>query len=285
VKTFSKSPSEKEFAEISCGLCGSSRYRRIWKSGGIPFVKCRSCGLVYQNPQPVQEQLLGRYDEEYFDYEKENEANFLNLMKLGLRDVGFFGREAQIRASAEALGRTASFLDIGCATGALIEYLGSSGWNAEGVEVCAPSARFGIEEKGLNIHIGTLEAAGFPDSSFDVVHCSHLIEHLTDPDAFIAETARILRPGGIVIIVTPDISGFQALLFRGGWRSAINDHMHLFSKKTLSKLLRKHGFVIQKSVSWGGLAAGTAPKLLKSAADRIVKPLGAGDVVCIMGMI
>ena len=42
-----------------------------------------ACGLVYQNPQPRQEDLASRYHDRYFAYEQENEENFFNLMRLG----------------------------------------------------------------------------------------------------------------------------------------------------------------------------------------------------------
>lgn len=284
MKTFSKKPAEQNYHRIDCPLCGEDSFSSVWRKVEIPFVRCVNCGLVFQNPQPAAEELARRYDGEYFEYEIENEDSFYDLMKLGLNDVGFFDIERSILDSSLKEGRQPSFLDVGCATGKLIFSMQERGWKVRGVEVCDSSARYGIEKRGLDIHIGPLETAEIQGSSQDAVHCSHLIEHLTDPDAFVAEVVRILRPGGIFIIVTPDISGFQSRLFGADWRSAIADHMFLFSRKSLSALMQKHCLNIQKISSWGGLAAGTAPKWLKKTADRLVKPLGAGDVVCIMGM-
>ena len=256
----------------------------MWKDSEVPFVKCTNCGLVYQNPQPAFEELIQRYDGEYFDYEIENRENFFNLMKLGLSDAGFFGIEKRFFQDGDN-SENPVFLDVGCATGRLLLFMRERGWNVKGAEVCRPAAMHGIEKHGLDIHIGPVETAGLADSSVDVFHCSHLVEHLTEPSRFTAEAARILKPGGIFITVTPDVSGFQARLFKSEWRSAIADHMYLFSKKTLKTMLKNSGFRILKTVSWGGLAAGTAPPALKRTADRLAKRLGAGDVVCIMSML
>ncbi|MDC7228546.1 MAG: class I SAM-dependent methyltransferase [Spirochaetales bacterium] len=285
MKTFSKQPDETMLFNVDCALCGGRDFLLKWKNSDIPFVRCRNCGLVFQNPMPSAEELALRYDGEYYDYEIENEESFYRLMILGLEDLGFFDREACIFSRCKNEGRRPSFVDVGCATGKLLSTMKDRGWDVNGAEVCRPAAQYGIEKRGVDIHIGPLESAGIPDATVDVLHCSHLIEHLTRPDLFVAEVARILRPGGLFIVVTPDISGFQARLFGSEWRSAIADHMYLFSKETLSAMFAANGFKIIKKASWGGLAAGTSPKWLKIIADRVVKPLGAGDVISIMGMI
>ena len=71
----------------------------------------------------------------------------------------------------------------------------------------------------------------------------------------------------MVLVTTPNIKGFQAGLFGKKWRSAIADHLTLFSKKSLRSMLAKAGFTILKIRTWGGLAKGTAPKLIKFIMD------------------
>jgi SAM-dependent methyltransferase len=129
----------------------------------------------------------------------------------------------------------------------------------------------------------SLEESRFPGASFDLVLASHLIEHLNDPAAFVREAHRVLAPGGYFLVTTPNIAGFQARLFRSRWRSAIFDHLYLFSAKTLSALLRQSGFAVERIRTWGGLAAGTAPAPVKRLADRAAKRFGAGDVMLIRG--
>lgn len=286
MKTFSKVPAEKKYNEIVCNLCGSEKLRPLWSYDGWALVKCRNCGLVFQNPQPSEAELALRYDGEYFNYEIENEDSFFYLMELGLKDAGFDELEKTIFEKPEtAAGRKPVFLDVGCATGRLIDSVRGRGWSVRGVELCRDAAEYGNKERGLDISIGTITDASIPDSSIDVMHSSHLVEHLTAPDEYFREAARIIRPGGYLITVTPDISGFQARLFASKWRSAIADHMFLFSRRTLSAMLEKNGFEVLKTASWGGLASGTAPLPVKKAADRLVKVLGKGDVVCILSKI
>ncbi len=271
MKTFSKEAGSERLRKISCALCGGSRFRR-WNGSDSLFVKCFDCGLIFQNPQPVQVELVDRYDEEYFAYETENEKQFFNLMELGLADVDFDSIE-------RSLPPQRSFLDIGCATGMLIARMKERGWREQGVEVCRPAAEFGMRERGLRISVGTLEEARFPEGAFDVVHCSHLIEHLTNPRGFLEEIRRILAPKGYFIVTTPNADGFQARLFGREWRSMIDDHMYLFTRRTLRRLIEDSGFRVVRGKTWGGLAVGTAAKPIKDFVDRTAKRLNFGDVM------
>jgi len=271
-KTYSSAPGVEQQETIPCPGCGTWRAQQMLACDGFAFVRCSACSLVYQNPRPVFEDLRRRYAGQYFAYELENERVFLGLMKLGLRDIGFNELTA-------AMPGPRTLLDIGCATGMLIESMKGEGWDARGVDVCRESAEYGIAHRGVSIFVGTLEEARFPAESFSIVHFSHLIEHVPDPRGFLGEVRRVLAPQGYAIITTPNVDGFQARLFGKGWRSAIADHLTLFSKRTLGRLVTESGFEIRQTVTWGGLAAGTAPGMIKKPVDLLAKKWGFGDVV------
>jgi SAM-dependent methyltransferase len=232
------------------------------------------------NPQPEPAAVSDRYraghGTDYLSYELANEGPFLRLQELGLMDAGFDRIESELRA------RTVGprVLDVGCATGALLEKLRDRGWDCKGVEI-SPSAEYARRERSLDVLGLPLEACNFPAASFHLVLASHLIEHLNDPAGFVSEVRRVLAPGGYFLAATPNIAGFQARLFRGRWRSAIFDHLYLFSVKTLSRLLEDRGFAVERVRTWGGLAAGAAPRPLKNLADRAAKRFGFGDVMLI----
>jgi 2-polyprenyl-3-methyl-5-hydroxy-6-metoxy-1,4-benzoquinol methylase len=275
MKTYSTVPGQERARMISCNLCGGMHHSKILQARDYTFVRCADCGLAFQNPQPVFDDLKNRYGQNYFEYELRNEENFFHLMQLGLKDIRFFERTA-------GLDQGRRFLDVGCATGMLLEYMRDRGWSVQGVELCRESAEYGIRTKKIDIFIGTLEQAGFPDSSFPVIHFSHLIEHVPDPKAFLREVRRILAPGGYVVVVTPNIGGLQARLFREKWRSAIADHLTLFSKVTLRKMLVATGYQVLQTVTWGGLARGSVPGIVKRPFDYMAKRMGFGDVVLML---
>ncbi|TVQ26697.1 MAG: class I SAM-dependent methyltransferase [Spirochaetaceae bacterium] len=276
MKTFSMSPSDAERTdEVSCVVCGSVSDRPYWDCGSFGFVRCSACGHVYQNPQPVFDDLQNRYQDDYFDYELENDASFLDLMLRGLSDIDF-------DALTESLPRPRRFLDVGCATGALLQHLKTEDWQVEGVEICVPAAEYGRTVRNVDIHVGTLDRIEFTQGLFDVVHYSHVIEHVPDPRQFLRDVWQVLRPGGYTIIVTPNTSGFQAKLFGARWRSAIADHLNLFSTKNLKRIVLESGFDVVAHRTWGGVAQGMAPRWIKHPADRLAKPLGFGDVVLVL---
>ncbi len=273
MKTFSKKPGTGETQRfLPCPCCGGEEFYEIWSSLELPWQLCQGCSLIMQNPQPVVEDVLVRYDEEYFQYERGNEETFLNLMLLGLKDGGF--------PSGPGEGR--SFLDIGCATGRLIQRLQGRGWQTQGVEVCREAAAYGQEHYGVSIFPGTLQQAAYPDGSFDYIHSSHVIEHINRPDLFLREVWRVLRFGGRFFCVTPNHKSLQGLFFGGRWRSVIDDHLFLFSRGTLIRMAQQEGLEVLKVKTWGGLGEGYAPGWLKKIADRVVKPLGWGDVMMVV---
>jgi SAM-dependent methyltransferase len=281
IKTWSTAVGEEKKQAVPCALCGGNEFKQRLYCEGFAYVGCKRCGLVQINPQPEQAEVARRYQEgsgaEYLSYEMANEAAFLRLQELALQDAGFEELEAAIKRSNAAPPRV---LDAGCATGALLAKLRDRGWACAGVEL-SPAAEYARAERGLDVRRSALEECRFPDASFDLVLASHLIEHLNDPAAFVREAYRILAPGGHFLVTTPNIAGFQARLFRSRWRSAIFDHLYLFSAKTLSALLRQSGFVTERICTWGGLATGAAPAPIKRLADRAAKRLGAGDVMLI----
>jgi len=278
MKTFSRVPNERTFSRIACPVCGNTVFSVKWDLETYSFSKCGRCGLVLQNPQPKSGELVQRYDQKYFEYEIENEEAFFQLMLLGLRDVDFF---TEIEPALDPLGKGGRFLDIGCATGKLLDYVKKRGWSEKGIEVCIPAAEYARDVRGLDVTGSTLQEARLKNASFDIVHASHLIEHLTDPGDFVRQAYDLLKPGGTVILTTPNSSGFQALLYGDRWRSAIADHMFLFSKHTLPALLEKAGFTVEKTRTWGGIAAGLAPRPVKKFLDTWVKKIGWGDVMII----
>jgi 2-polyprenyl-3-methyl-5-hydroxy-6-metoxy-1,4-benzoquinol methylase len=263
----------EDMEHVVCGICGGDKNKIFLEMDGFLYRRCTKCGLVYQNPRPVFRDLRNRYNDGYFEYEIENQKNFFLLMKLGLRDIGF---DEFYRGARNGKRR---FLDVGCATGLLLDHVREKGWDARGVEICAPSVEYASKRFGLDIFNGTLGEADFTDGTFDVVHFSHVIEHVPDPKEMLLEVRRVLKDDGHVIVTTPNVAGWHARIAGGKWRSAIPDHIYLFSKRTLLTLLRLTGFTIVRQVSWGGIPLGRRPAWLKRPADRLAKLLNVGDVM------
>ena len=290
LKTWSTEVKPEKKLLIPCAVCGSLKFKASLSCGNFNYVRCGGCGLVQMNPQPLEEEIRRRYTPggDYLVYEIANEESYLNLQLLALKDAGFGEIETEIFEGRNSCGSQLSekprILDIGCAIGSLLSSLRERGWETTGVEISGLQAEYGRRKKNLDIRSLPLKENNFPASSFNAVLASHLIEHLNDPASLVREVNRILIPGGRFFVTTPNISGFQAGLFGSRWRSAIFDHLYLFSVKTLSRLLKEAGFIIEKTATWGGLAAGSAPAPVKRLFDRAAKSFGFGDVMIVRSM-
>jgi 2-polyprenyl-3-methyl-5-hydroxy-6-metoxy-1,4-benzoquinol methylase len=281
MKTWSTPVREIRSGIIPCVCCGSKIFAPFLECEGFGYVRCNECGLVQMNPQPLTDEIIARYSsvfgKNYLSYEIENENAFLKLQQYALKDARFFRLEKALMLNAKS---KPAILDIGCATGALLLFLEERGWHVTGVEI-SPAAEYARNVHKLDVRSLPLEEIKFPCESFDVVLASHLIEHLNNPFSFLSEIRRILKKDGAVFITTPNISGFQARLYRERWRSAIFDHLYLFSKRTLKNIFIKTGFKTKRIRTWGGLAAGLAFPLTKKCVDFFAKLFNFGDVMVV----
>lgn len=243
---------------------------------GVAFKRCRRCGLWRQDPQPRQSDVLARYGDEYLAYET---ARHLEYREISLRSLGQAGLVPS--ASVAPDGRPRSILEIGCATGALLSAFAECGWSATGVETGSSMAAYARATFGLDVRTGTLESVDLRMGSFDVVVATHLIEHLNDPMSFLRAALQALRPDGRLFLITPNVDGFQARLMRSRWRSAIRDHLFLFSRRTLAASLASSGYTVDYVGTWGGWPAGMRPAFLKRPLDSLAKRLGWGDVMVV----
>ncbi len=277
MKTYFTKPNDNEtLAFIPCPLCKNEKFKPYWDCTTHKYVKCSRCKVVLQNPQPIFDDLQNRYDERYFDYEINNENNFYNLARKGLDDI-------QFESLFDFSEGKKTFLDIGCATGKLISELQKTdNWTVKGVEICEESADYGIKNNHVDIYKGTLESAQFADNSYDVIFNAHVIEHLNDPHSFVTEIARILKPGGFYICITPNLASLQAIVFKSKWRSSITDHTFLFTKNRLKSLISAANLTVIKEQTWGGWAVGAKFKFLKPVLDPLAKTYGFGDVIMLL---
>lgn len=135
-------------------------------------------------------------------------------------------------------------LDVGCGLGYLLSGVGDA-WEKHGIEL----SRFAAEYASRHgrIHVGDLRSAAYPTDHFDVVTLYHVIEHMYDPVSELEEIFRVLRPGGTLIVGTPDFDSAMARRFGDKYRM-LNDvtHVSLFSRESLDRCLWDHGFCVDR---------------------------------------
>jgi 2-polyprenyl-3-methyl-5-hydroxy-6-metoxy-1,4-benzoquinol methylase len=228
---------------LACALCGSTDAqpileKRINGEGGdllFRLWRCTACNLVRTQPQLTPQALEPFYREEYWGGIEAADPNWIR------RDqryrTGFLHR---FRSEG-------SVLDVGCGLGFFLRALDSRQWDRYGIEPMPVPYREATGSLGSDRILHTdLIAAGLPSGKFDVVTFWDSFEHLPNPRAILQEAARLLRPGGIVLIGLPNFGGYQARYFGEDWFGlSLPHHFFHYTRETLANLLEKSGFYIR----------------------------------------
>lgn len=223
---------------VSCDLCGSGKDRTflslpdmIQRPSGHVFrlARCTSCDLIYLNPRPYDWDIASYYPASYEPFARKS---------ISARARNWLHRRT-VRELAHQLGSPNRVLDVGCGSGELLQQISQAG-NAQtiGVEPSQRAAKIGRDTYGLDIRVGTLEQMAFADESFDTVLLSHVLEHLPSPRRTIGEIERILKPGGSVIIWTPNARSLAARFLGRYWMGwDVPRHLYAFTNGSLHRLL------------------------------------------------
>lgn len=116
------------------------------------------------------------------------------------------------RVASRAFPRPGSLLDVGCGRGEYVKAFAALGFKASGVDSAASAAGFA---PGLDIRRADLDSEPFPfpDASFDCVFSKSVVEHLARPERALAECVRVLKPGGVAVVMTPSWRHTQRIFF------------------------------------------------------------------------
>jgi 2-polyprenyl-6-hydroxyphenyl methylase / 3-demethylubiquinone-9 3-methyltransferase len=186
------------------------------------------------------------------------------------------GRLAYFRDVLARQGHTAgsglSAVDIGCGGGFLAEEFAAMGCEVTGIDPSPASidaARAHAAGRGLHIdyRMGTGEHLPAPDSAFDLACCCDVLEHVSDVDRVISETARVLKPGGLYLFDTINRtarSKLAAIKVMQQWPltrlvdAAIHDWDMFITPGELAGVLERHGLEIGEITGLGPRASRTA---------------------------
>ena len=219
-----------------CSYCGCKEYSVVTAGPVVPVIVCTQCGLMRQGFSIGSERrpwvsYAGGKDR-YFRQRKDKETvqitDFLRIMP-------------EIEKHIPEKGR---LLEIGCATGTLLAQVRNRGWSVAGVEPEEWTCKIARETYQLDVINSTFQEAAIEESSFDAVLLLHVIEHLPDPFKGLQQIARLIRPGGFLVIETPRFDTLWFKLLKGRERSIIRGHYYYFTRRTIQALVCKSGFEV-----------------------------------------
>jgi len=236
--------------------------------------KCATadCGLAWLDPVPIEEDIGKAYQGYYTHSQPEPGPSLLRDTVWGVwhaylgKRFGYTqgvggpwkraaaplallhpGGRDELDSAAMYLpapAKPARVLDVGCGSGVALARMKSLGWEVEGVEVDPDAVQAG-RARGIPVRHGTLQAQNYPDDSFDAVYSAHVIEHVHDPAALLRECGRVLKPGGTLVILTPNMASYGHRKYGQAWLNLDPPrHLVLFSASPLRRMAEKAGLEV-----------------------------------------
>ena len=248
---------------VNCNICDSNSSDTIWVKDGFSYQVCKKCELIYISPRLTKEEIGNIYD---IGFQSKNEGK---PIPIDFSSYKIFFKTAKVYRKNNLL------LDVGCFRGDFLYGAKKQGWDVRGVEISSDAADYGKKHYGLDIFKGRLMDSKFPDNFFDVVTLFDVIEHLTNPDECLKEVNRILRPGGLLYLDTPNFNSINRIIFKKKWSVFFPWHLYYFSPKTLEKIVQNNNFYVQKlyNIDWGPISTNNVYHSLKSK-NKISKKSG-----------
>ncbi len=256
----------------SCPICSGTpqSFRLVTRAGRVAI--CGACRSWYRIPRPTLGTLKEIYQKDYYDswglndqptsVQATKRASFLPILK-----------HLEKKMLAESPFFT--LLDVGAATGNLMELGKERGWQVSGIELNPYSAeilrsRFGSE----TIWEGELLNAPFPAKSFHAVTLCDVLEHVLEVKETLEKVHQLLKKGGTICITTPDIDSWSRQILGENWLHFKEEHIQYFSTPALTHLLKEVGFKnITVSPYWKHLTFDYVQTQLTTYKHSILTPL------------
>jgi 2-polyprenyl-3-methyl-5-hydroxy-6-metoxy-1,4-benzoquinol methylase len=273
----------RAIARPDCSLCGKpgevlyakQRDRLFDAPGEWDVMQCYGCQLLWLGTVPIDADMAKVYPPSQSNSSITNaiaEAGLKNFIRSCILRAVFGYRNLPVPLGGALLGwlagrlpplrQRAAFyvnflsgpdleggklLDVGCGSGEFLARMSRLGWDAHGVEPDLNSADVAERLPGITVHRCTLEDAGFPNDHFNAITLNHVIEHLESPERTLREITRVLKPGGMVIITTPNIAGPCHRRFRNNWYHLdLPRHLIMFSMQSLKSLTTACGLSVRR---------------------------------------
>lgn len=169
------------------------------------------------------------------DYRTTYELEGHNWWFVGMRGISLALLDGDGRSSAPTENeRRLRILDVGCGTGIMLEHLRAYG-DPVGLDLSPTALEFCRKRGADRLVLAGGERLPFPDQSFDAVTAFGVVEHIDDDEEAVAEWARVLKPGGQLVLLT------SAYRWLWSGHDVSNHHVRRYVTREVSDLLRRGG--------------------------------------------
>ena len=227
---------------VACELCGRDDASPLHQKHGFQLVRCGGCHLVFVSPRPTAQALAEIYRSDSFTHHQLDHAEDARARREAVARLELLERYRPER------GR---LLDVGCSAGAFLAIARERGWEVAGLDINPAAVEVVRRRLACSAWVGTLDDVDQP-AGFDAITLLDSLEHMPHPVAALAKVRRLLHPGGVVLVTTPNIDGWlprvtYQLFARtiGAWEHpGPPAHIYQFSRRTLHAALERAGFEV-----------------------------------------
>ncbi|MFN8121927.1 MAG: class I SAM-dependent methyltransferase [Thermoleophilia bacterium] len=244
-----------EFVHVPCPACGADAPRPAIRKRGFAWVTCPDCDTLYMTPRPSEAVLADHYaTSEGYAYWAQHVYPASERVRLERINRPWLTR---IAGYCDLFGvPRGTLLEVGAGFGVFAGLAHESGAFERVIAVePTPTGAAACRDRGVEVVEAGIEDAAELLPQVDVACSFETIEHLFDPGRFVADVARVIRPGGLLVLSCPNSAGFD---IRELWeRSPYVDpeHINLFTPRSLSGLLERSGFTVESVITPGRLDA------------------------------
>jgi 2-polyprenyl-3-methyl-5-hydroxy-6-metoxy-1,4-benzoquinol methylase len=235
---------------IPCNACGADSFQELSIADGWHIGRCRQCGLIYLNPMPFfvpsEEFSQMSLDFQYTRFQRNITAEVARHDAMQIRK-----QVAIVERVGNCGGGPKRFLDIGCGSGSSVRAAVDIGWMATGIDIDPVLVELGRRELQVDLQCGTLLESRLDGDQYHFIRLRDVIEHLPNPFEVLVEMKRLLVPGGIALIATPNEGALttRLKLLMGLRRNTIATvapphHVHGFTPETMTLMIRRAGLHI-----------------------------------------
>ena len=211
----------------NCPICNSVKLKELVGFEKDFISQCSDCGFVFAYKIPTHAELL----DEYSKYPRTNLISEITVQ-----------RYKSLLIQLEPYRSTNNILDVGAGDGHFIYEAKQCGWNAYATEFDDKSVAL-CNQKGVITHQGKLDPSNYGDIKFDIIISSEVIEHINNEVEEVQNFFKLLRPGGIVYVTTPNFNSVSKKLLGSKWSVfSYPEHLAYYTPHTLKKLFRNSGF-------------------------------------------
>ncbi len=246
-------PGREPVHDAGCPRCKHPQARTRYDFGRERIVRCLGCGLLYLDPWPTEDDLRSVYGDSYFQnpvfLEGHNHSlyGYADYIAERLVKQAEYVRVArEIRALLPASPAAPRLLEVGCGFGYFLDVAFEEGFEVTGLEF-NPYAVARLRKKyAFPIHAGALESTAFAAGTFDAAALFDVIEHLRDPFGALDRLHDTIVPGGVLVVSTVDAESITSRLLgkRAEDFRRTREHLFFFGRRTLTDVLREHGFEV-----------------------------------------